>query len=193
MHTQIIILLASLLLMLLAFHMYQMHKANRALRKFDQHHMELHAKLELGTTLIETAGPIIEQLTAENAGHEAQQITMQSRIDELVDEVELLEERTHSTIDDQLKRVMKELREGKATLDEASQEIIKLSDKLLKADRQNVSIQRAVSAQEQTIEKLTGELAATARELAENREAADQPIDDDIMAVVEATRNSHDG
>lgn len=185
MHTQIIILLASLLLMLLAFHMYQMHCANKALSEFDEHHIALHLKLETGKALIETAGPIIEQLTAENAGHEAQQITMQSRIDELVDEVELLEERTHSTIDDQLKRIMKELREGKATLDEASQEIIKLSDKLLKADRQNVSIQRAVSAQEQTIEKLTAELAATARELAENREAADH---DDIMAVVDATR-----
>lgn len=185
-------ILLACLAALLAFHMYQMHKANTVISGGEQHHLDLHLKLETGKALIETAAPIIEQLTAENAGHEAQQITMQSRIDELVDEVELLEERTHSTIDDQTKRIAKDQRETKATLDEARSEIIKLSDKLLKADRQNVAIQRAVSEQEAIIDQLTGELAATARELAENREAADQPVDDDIMAVVEATRNSHD-
>lgn len=181
-------ILLACLAALLAFHMYQMHIANKALSEFNEHHEQLHAKLKLADYLIETAEPIIKDCTSKITDLELEKLTLQTRIDSLSDEVELLEERTHSTINDQMLRVAKELREGKATLDEASSEIIKLSDKLLKADRQNVSIQRVVSEQEQIIEQVTAERDGFARELAENREAADH-AGDDLMAVVDATRN----
>lgn len=187
MHTQIIILLASLLLLLLAFHMYQMRIANKALAESAEHHAQLHAKQLLADHLIETAEPIIKGCTSKITDLELERITLQSRIDNLSDEIELLEERTHSTIDAQTLRVAKELREAQAANTEARSEIIKLSDKLLKADRQNVAIQRAVSEQEQIIERVSAERDGFARELAENREAADHE-EVNLMAIVDATR-----
>lgn len=163
-------ILIAVLLLLLAFHLHQMHFANKALNKYAEHHAQLHAKLLLADRRIEQADPIIRDSTQQITGLEAQQITMQARIDELVNEVALLEERTGGPIDPAVKgEVMaKQVKIDVLTeqLQELRSELIKTTDKLAKSERVRVAVER---------------------ELAENREAADH-AGDDIMAIVDATR-----
>lgn len=159
-----------------------------------QHHLnELNEVLDEGADLLKEAEAHINEVNLNKS-------TMQARIDELVTEVELLEERTHSTIDAQLRGKVHAISVLEALMQEARSECYKLGDKLFKANRQNVSTQRVVAEQEAIIEELRKQVdeadrravrfeqraAGAEKELAENRHAAD--FEDNIMDVVDATR-----
>lgn len=163
------------------------------------HHLQIEAMsdaLGQSTNLLNLAEAAINQLDGEVTSAQAEIVTLSARIVELLahsqelhDEITLLEERTHSTIDDQMKGQVAKIAELQLAHDEHNSEIIKLNDALIKADRQNVSIQRVVSEQEnllavqaQAMANQRTQLIAVEQELAENRHAADS----DVMAIADA-------
>lgn len=165
-------ILLAVLLLLLAYHMYEMRYANKALDKFDKHHLDLHAKLLLADHLIETAAPTIESSAIQITELEAEKITLNARIEELANEIGLLEERTGGPIDPAVKgEVMaKQVKIDVLTeqLMEMRSELIKTTDKLAKSDAARIAVER---------------------ELAENREAADHEVDD-LMDLADAVQST---